>query len=454
MLIAAAALLAWAATTVGGPAAQDAGHAAGAGASAGATPVHAPAPGRTPETAAAGAVATPWSGIEITVGTDGDVATIRAALDIAADGDRIRILSGTYAEGVLEVGRSVEIVGDGWPVLDAGGVGALLRVTADGVAIRGLVLRGTGVSHVADHAAILFDGVTGCTAEGNRLEDNFFGIYIARSSGCTVRGNEISGHATREINAGNGVHLWNASDVLVEDNAIRGQRDGVYLEHVRGAVIRRNTSERNLRYGLHFMFSSDAEYERNVFRDNGAGVAVMYSKNVRMAGNVFADNWGATAYGLLLKEITDSEVTENVFRGNTVGINSDGSARLQVTGNRFLRNGWAVRVLANSRGNTFAGNDFIENTFDVSTNSRQSFNTFSGNYWSRYAGYDLDADGTGDVPHRPVRLFALIVEKNPAALMLLRGAFVDLLDIAERVVPVLTPEALVDERPSMKELVR
>jgi nitrous oxidase accessory protein len=38
------------------------------------------------------------------------------------------------------------------------------------------------------------------------------------------------------------------------------------------------------------------------------------------------------------------------------------------------------------------------------------------------------------------------------ALVLLRSVFVDLLDVAERVAPVLTPETLVDSRPLMQEV--
>jgi len=56
----------------------------------------------------------------------------------------------------------------------------------------------------------------------------------------------------------------------------------------------------------------------------------------------------------------------------------------------------------------------------------------------------------GDVPFPPVRLFALIVEQSPAALILLRSIFVDMLDLAERVIPVLTPQALRDEAPRMQ----
>jgi nitrous oxidase accessory protein len=177
----------------------------------------------------------------------------------------------------------------------------------------------------------------------------------------------------------------------------------------------------------------------------------MYSKHVVIEDNVFEQNWGPTAYGLLLKEISDSRIAGNRFERNTVALSSEGSQRVQVSNNRFIRNGWAVRVTSNSQENRFTGNDFIENSFDVTTNSRRNPNLFQGNYWSRYAGYDLNGDGYGDVPFRPVRLFSMIIERTPIAIVLLRSVFVDLLDIAERVAPVLTPETLVDERPRMKE---
>jgi nitrous oxidase accessory protein len=60
----------------------------------------------------------------------------------------------------------------------------------------------------------------------------------------------------------------------------------------------------------------------------------------------------------------------------------------------------------------------------------------------------------GDVPHRPVRLFALLVQRTPAALVLLRSVFVDVLEVAERVAPVLTPQTLIDENPMMREIRR
>ncbi len=387
----------------------------------------------------------------LTVGGADGLPSIAAAVRQAERGAVIRVTAGTYVESGVVVDRPMTIEGEGWPEVVAGADVGIFLVSADSVTIRGLVLRDVPSSHVRDHAAILFDRVTGCEASGNRLVNNFFGIYLARATDCLVRGNVIEASERRETSAGNGIHLWNSSRVEIQDNEVRGQRDGIYLEHVTGTTLRRNLSEDNVRYGLHFMFSSDNRYLGNTFRRNGAGVAVMYSKNVVIEDNTFEDNWGPTAYGLLLKEISDSRIEGNRIIGNTTGLSSEGSLRIEVLRNRFVGNGWAARVFANSQENVFSGNSFIENSFDVATNSRQNFNVFERNYWSRYTGYDLTGDGIGDVPHRPVRLFSLLVERTPAALVLLRSAFVDLLDVAERVAPILTPQTLVDERPLMRE---
>jgi nitrous oxidase accessory protein len=391
---------------------------------------------------------------ELLVGVGQEYGSISAALRDARAGDRVRVLAGTYAEAGLTIDRTLELVGEPGAVLVNTGDAGLITIRADGVTIRGMTLRGTPSSHVRDNAAILAEGVSGCVIASNVFEDNFFGVYLAKATGCRVSGNTMSASGERESSSGNGIHLWSSADALITDNTIRGHRDGIYLEHVRGATLSGNVSEDNLRYGLHFMFSNDNRYLGNTFRRNGAGVAVMYSKDVVVRGNTFEDNWGPTAYGLLIKDISDSVVEDNTFRRNTVGVSSEGSLRVEVRGNRFVRNGWAARVLASSQDNTFTGNSFIENTFDVTTNSRQNYNTFDRNYWSRYTGYDLDGDGIGDVPHRPVRLFALLVQRTPAALVLLRSVFVDVLEVAERVAPVLTPETLVDGNPLMREAVR
>ena len=388
----------------------------------------------------------------LTVDPAGPLRTLTEALERAAPGARVTVRAGVYREPTLLVTKPVEIVGEPGAVLDGEGARAIMKVTADSVSVRGLTFRHTGNSFVEDRAALRVEEASGCTVAGNRFEDTFFGIYLAQAAHCTVEGNTLLGPDVGESRAGNGIHLWYSRWVTVRGNHVERQRDGVYFEFVEDSVVEDNVSVGNLRYGLHFMFSDRCRYTDNLFRANGAGVAVMYTKHVEMTGNRFEDNWGPAAFGLLLKEITDSEITGNAFVKNTVGLYAEGSNRIRIAENTFTRNGWAIKVMADAMQNTFTRNNFVGNSFDVATNSRQSYSSFEGNYWDAYEGYDLDRDGVGDVPFRPVRLFTLLVERHEPALILMRSLFVQLLDLAERVAPVLTPETLVDVRPAMRPL--
>ena len=229
-----------------------------------------------------------------------------------------------------------------------------------------------------------------------------------------------------------------------------GHRDGIYFEFVTHSKVEENLSYGNLRYGLHFMFSHEDEYRNNTFRNNGSGVAVMYTMGVTMVGNRFEENWGSSSYGLLLKDIRDSKIERNTFYKNTIGVLMEGCTRSHFKENEFNQNGWALKIQANCDANTFIENNFTSNTFDVATNGSISLNTISKNYWDKYEGYDLNKDGVGDIPYRPVSLYGMVVEKMPTAVMLWRSFLVTLLDRAEKVMPVVTPENLKDEFPAMK----
>jgi len=374
------------------------------------------------------------------------------ALRSVRSGGVVLIESGHYRVRDVSVQRPVKIIGKNFPVLDGEGKGEILRVNAYNVTIEGLSLTGTGVSYTQDRAAIRVTNVGNCRIVGNRFEDNLYGIYLAKVTSCEVADNVLKASGRTEATSGNGIHLWSSREVRIDRNRISGFRDGIYFEFVHDTKVTHNTSEKNLRYGLHFMYSDDCEYIGNTFRQNGAGVAVMYTKRVHMAMNRFEKNWGSSAYGLLLKEIADSRIEQNVFAENTTGLYADGADRIRAIGNEFDRNGWAVRVGGSTLNGLFSANNFVDNTFDVTTNSQDPSTKFEGNYWNAYRGYDLDRDGVGDIPHSPVRLFAVIVEKNPQSIVLMRSALVSLLDAIERAMPSLTPPLFVDPRPSMRKL--
>jgi len=379
----------------------------------------------------------------------GEPSAVADAIASAAEGDTLLLQSGVYREAGIVIDKRLTLLGEGTPVIDGGETGQIITVTADGVRIAGLEIANVGVSYMEDRAGIKLIEVEDCVIEDNRFTNTFFAVYLENSANCTIRDNVIKADQLRETASGNGIHLWYCRNILIDGNDVTGHRDGIYFEFVEGSTITNNTSERNLRYGLHFMFSHNDRYEGNVFLENGAGVAVMFSDDVIMRQNVFEHNWGPASYGLLLKDIRDSNISNNRFYRNTIGLYSEGSIRLAVENNEFVENGYAMKVMASSSDNRVTANNFINNTFDISTNSRQNFNEFDGNYWSRYQGYDLDRDGVGDVPYRPVHLFSLLVEREPAGLILLRSFFIDLIDTAEQVMPLYTPPTLLDKRPSI-----
>jgi nitrous oxidase accessory protein len=386
------------------------------------------------------------------VGAKTAFTTISAAVRAARPGDTVRVHAGVYAESTLVVDKPLTIVGDGFPVLDGRGKHGLIVVTADDVTVQGLVLRNVGSSFVEDRAAVRVTNAHGCTIAHNRIENGFFGIYLANVAGCRIVENTLHASGSRETESGNGIHLWTSRHIEIRGNEISGHRDGIYFEFVHDSDIRDNVSTGNLRYGLHFMYSDDCQYTNNVFRQNGSGVAVMFTKRVQMTANRFEGNWGPASYGLLLKEISDSRLDRNTFIGNTTGLLADGANRLVANGNEFVRNGWAVKLDASTLDGRFENNDFRGNTFDVASNSRSPSTTFAHNYWDAYRGYDLDRNGIGDVPHRPVRLFSVLVEHHQPALILMRSTFADVLDGAERMFPALTPPTLVDSTPAMRPL--
>src|SRR5690606_27866815 len=108
----------------------------------------------------------------------------------------------------------------------------IIRVTADSVIVRGLTLRNVGRSYVEDRAAITVEDATHCVIEDNRIEDAFFGIYLANAGWCRIEDNVLLAHESRETASGNGIHLWYSKQIDIRGNDVRGHRDGIYFEFV------------------------------------------------------------------------------------------------------------------------------------------------------------------------------------------------------------------------------
>jgi nitrous oxidase accessory protein len=385
-----------------------------------------------------------------TVDQKGNLTSIKSAIKLSVNGDTIRILPGIYKEGNIIIQKPITIIGINYPVLDGENKFEIFTIAATDVSIIGLRMVNTGVASINDISAINAIESKRLRVSNNQFENTFFAIHLANSKGCLIENNILHANAEAEHQIGNGIHAWKCDSIVIRNNKVSGHRDGIYFEFVINSLVENNFSHHNMRYGLHFMFSHNDEYRSNIFQNNGAGVAVMYTKSVKMIGNRFEDNSGSSSYGLLLKDIRDSHIEQNHFSKNTVAVYMEGSSRCRFSKNVFSENGWAVKIQANCDENIFSKNSFLSNTFDMATNGSLVLNTVNANYWDKYEGYDLNKDRIGDVPYHPVSLYSMVVEKMPSAVMLWRSFLVYMLDRTEKVVPSITPENLKDIHPVMR----
>ncbi len=385
-----------------------------------------------------------------TVNPNGNLKSIKSAISLSTNGDTIQVVPGIYREGNLIIQKSIVIVGINYPTIDGENKYEIFTVASNNVSIIGLRMINTGVGSINDISAINAIESNRLRVLNNQFENTFFGIHLANSKHCVIENNILHTNAEAEHQIGNGIHAWKCDSITVRNNQVSGHRDGIYFEFVTNSLVEKNLSHHNMRYGLHFMFSHNDEYRSNIFQNNGAGVAVMYTKGVKMISNRFEDNSGSSSYGLLLKDIGDGDIQQNHFAKNTVAVYMEGSSRCQFHQNVFSENGWAVKIQANCDQNVFSKNSFLSNTFDMATNGSLVLNTVDANYWDKYEGYDLNKDRVGDVPFHPVSLYSMVVEKMPSAVMLWRSFLVYMLDRSEKVIPSVTPENLKDIHPAMR----
>lgn len=384
------------------------------------------------------------------VGAGKPYKTIKQALEAAKDGDKVIVHKGIYKEGTVVIDKKIHFIGKDYPVIDGQEIDDVIAIKSSDVVVKGLKVINSGYATMKDPCAIKVYNENNVRIENNILDNNFFGIYIQNGTNCIVKNNKITAHSPKEQQSGNGIHAWKSENIEITNNEIIGHRDGIYFEFVYHSTISNNIAKNNLRYGLHFMFSHNDSYDSNTFTNNGAGVAVMYSRQVTMTQNTFNENWGDAAYGLLLKELTDSKIINNTFVHNTTGIYLEGTTRVKMEKNLFEGNGWAMKLQASCMDNEIINNNFLGNTFDTATNGSLTLNKFTANYWDKYEGYDLNKDGFGDVPYHPLSLFSVLVEKNPSAMLLFRSFMITLLDKSEKVLPSITPDNFKDEKPLMR----
>ena len=137
--------------------------------------------------------------------------SIQAAINAACPGDTIEVRSGIYYEHVI-VNKQLTLQGVGSPVVDAGGSGSAITLSADGCILKGFVATKSGSSD--------FDAGIKVTSNSNTISGNTAtlnsqsGIYLGSSKGNIISSNTVTG------NSCNSIYLYSSSNNTISGNNI------------------------------------------------------------------------------------------------------------------------------------------------------------------------------------------------------------------------------------------
>lgn len=320
-------------------------------------------------------------------------------------------------------------------VLDGGGQGSALTLSAPGIVVEGLEVQnvGPGDDFYQPDAAVVLYKCEGCVVRGLRAQGVTGGIRVEQSSRAVVENCALEG-----TQAAPGLQAYRSDGVVLRGNRIEGFLDNLYVEYGERVVVEHNQLKGAARYGLHLMFTYQAQVWGNHSQGNRVGSAIMHGAENRVESNLFAEEVGPLRYGLLLQEEWKTVLRDNHFARNTIGLLSLDSRETGLEANRFSGNGTALLFARNTDQNTLraSGNTFVGNLHDLAVDDPRARVLLKGNAFDRAAPLPI--------PHLPSSSFALLSARQPDLSLFALSPGVVLWEAAEARVPGLRLLALAD----------
>ena len=417
----------------------------------------------------------------------GEAKSLQNYLDLAQEGDVLRLGAGTH-KGPVTIAVPITLEGEEGAAILGNGTGSVVRVTAPGTVVRGIRVSGSGTEIPTLDSGIFLDrSAKGALVENNHVTGNLYGVYIYGADNALVQNNRIVGLTEgRSAQAGNGVHLWNAPGAKVIGNDISKGRDGINTNASRNNVFANNRFS-DLRFAVHYMYTNNSEVSGNLSTGNSVGYAIMFSDRLTITNNI---SLGDRDHGLLLNTAKGSKISGNIvigkmqpssrwlmagrMGGDSHGVPmGDGPALIDASGQRlgpekcvFLYNAnrnqfadnWfencviGIHFTAGSEGNRVSGNSFLNNRNQVKYVGTRYLDWSvdeRGNYWSDNPAFDLNGDGVADSPYRPNDLVDRVLWTAPQAKILINSPAVQVIRWAQSQFPAILPGGVVDSHPLM-----
>lgn len=386
-------------------------------------------------------------------------------LDNAADGDVVFLSPGRYL-GNFTIKHAITLSAResdiGKVTIDAQGDGHALLLLNSHITIKNLTIINWGSDLTEQHSGIYSDKKSShIVIENNNLKGNGFGIWLQKSEHIKVLNNTVEGNLKlRSSDRGNGIQLSIIKHAEVRGNDIFHTRDGLYIISSQENIIKNNTLH-DLRYGVHYMYSHNNKVLNNTAYNTRAGYALMSSRNLVVDGNRSSNS---EDYGFLMNFITSSTISNNIIKNvwtkpenKVLGRDGKGlfvynSAYNNITGNMVDTAEIGIHLTAGSENTKIYGNSFINNPIQVKyvSNKKQEWSKEGrGNYWSNYLGWDMNNDSIGDVMFEPNDGIDKLVWQYPEMKMLMDSPAVIILRWVQRQFPILKPPGVKDSFPLM-----
>jgi parallel beta-helix repeat protein len=373
------------------------------------------------------------------IDTDLNYVSIQAAIDApqTLNGHMLSVGPGVYSERLV-IYKSLKIVGSGAKatIVDGYGFGTAVHINASNVLFSGFTVRNGGNSTVDFlDSGIFIDYCKNVTLSNNKVENCRYGVYVFHSTNNGLKDNNISSNyedgiwlyysgnniLERNAIAGNkynfGVFGRDFADFnntidtsnMVDDRLVRyevGLRDVVldskteagtlYLINANNVTVKDLHLSRNGN-GVFLWNATNCEVENVTATENNYGIFLQESHENSVRGNSCPNNW----VGIFVESSDQNRVEGNLAPNNEKGISLYNSGSNILNGNTMSENLYGIRLFESSFNRIFH-NNLIGNTEQIDfVNSHNNYldDESEGNFWSDYAGLDINEDGIGDSTH-------------------------------------------------------
>ncbi len=303
---------------------------------------------------------------------------LQAVINNAVDGDIVELTKGEYF-GNFIIDKPITLSCKENVKINGNHQKDTIRITAKNVSIKNCSIINWGDNLTDMNAGLFIEK----TAENIRIENNYlkgdtFGMWLDSTPRATIINNKIQGNLSiRSQDRGNGIHLFNVTEALVKNNKVWHTRDGIYIDTSNNNQLIGNKLH-DLRYGIHYMYSYSNRVEGNHTYNTRTGYALMQSKYLTVVNNKSEND---SNYGILMNYIVHSEISDNQIINTKQPLGVDGkrddygaegkgffiyNAHFNTLSNNLIsKSDIGIHLTAGSEGNKIFSNYFVKNRQQV-----------------------------------------------------------------------------------------